>query len=67
MVLSFPTPLSEISQGSNLVRLTFRLSPKGLITPGIYSYFGAHNVEKVRVVKYIVIYGQIKAADQIHC
>ena len=27
----------------------------------------AHNVRKVRVVKYIVVYGQIKAADQKYC
>ena len=27
----------------------------------------AHNVRKVQVVKYIVVYGQIKAADQKYC
>ena len=27
-------------------------------------WFRAHNVRKVRVVKYIFVYGQIKAADE---
>ena len=35
-----------------------------VLTAGFYSDSRAHNVRKVRVVKYIVVYGQIKAADQ---
>ena len=34
-----------------------------VLTAGFYCSW-AHNVRKVRVVKYIVVYGQIKAADQ---
>ena len=35
-----------------------------VLTAGFYCVSRAHNVRKVRVVKYIVVYGQIKAADQ---
>ena len=35
-----------------------------VLTAGFYCDSRAHNVRKVRVVKYIVVYGQIKAADQ---
>ena len=38
-----------------------------LLTAGFYCDSRAHNVRKVRVVKYIVVYGQIKAADQEYC
>ena len=38
-----------------------------VLTAGFYSDSWAHNVQKVRVVKYIVVYGQIKAADQKYC
>ena len=38
-----------------------------VLTAGFYCDSRAHNVRKVRVVKYIVIYGQIKAADQKYC
>ena len=34
---------------------------------GFYCDTRAHNARKVRVVKYIVVYGQIKAADQKYC
>ena len=37
------------------------------LTAGFYYDSRAHNVRKVRVVKYIVVYGQIKAADQKYC
>ena len=35
-----------------------------VLTAGFYCDSRAHNVRKVRVVKYIDVYGQIKAADQ---
>ena len=35
-----------------------------VLTAGLYCYSRAHNVRKVGMVKYIVVYGQIKAADQ---
>ena len=35
-----------------------------VLTAGFYSDSRPHNVRKVRVVKYIAVYGQIKAADQ---
>ena len=35
-----------------------------VLTASFYYDSRAHNVRKVRVVKYIVVYGQIKAADQ---
>ena len=35
-----------------------------VLTAGFDCDSRAHNVRKVRVVKYIVVYGQIKAADQ---
>jgi len=38
-----------------------------LLTTGFYCDSRAHNVRKVRVVKYIVVYGQIKAADEKYC
>ena len=38
-----------------------------LLTAGFYCDSRAHNVRKVRVVKYIVVYGQIRAADQKYC
>ena len=38
-----------------------------VLTAGFYFDSRAHNVWKVRVVKYIVVYGQIKAADQNYC
>ena len=38
-----------------------------LLTAGFYCDSRAHNVRKVRVVKYMVVYGQIKAADQKYC
>ena len=38
-----------------------------VLTAGFYCDSRAHNVRKVRVVKYIVVYGQIKAADQKYC
>ena len=38
-----------------------------VIIAGFYCDSRAHNVRKVRVVKYIVVYGQIKAADQKYC
>ena len=38
-----------------------------VLTAGFYSDSRAHNVRKVQVVKYIVVYGQIKAADQKYC
>ena len=38
-----------------------------VLTAGFYCYSRAHNVRKVRVVKYIVVYGQIKVADQKYC
>ena len=38
-----------------------------VLTAGFYCESQAHNVQKVRVVKYIVVYGQIKAADQKYC
>ena len=38
-----------------------------VLTSGFYCDSRAHNVRKVRVVKYIVVYGQIKAADQKYC
>ena len=38
-----------------------------VLTAGFYCASRAHDVRKVRVVKYIVVYGQIKAADQKYC
>ena len=38
-----------------------------VLTADFYCDSRAHNVGKVRVVKYIVVYGQIKAADQKYC
>ena len=38
-----------------------------VLTAGFYLDSRAHNVGKVWVVKYIVVYGQIKAADQKYC
>ena len=35
-----------------------------VLTAGFYCYPRAHHVWKLRVVKYIVVYSQIKAADQ---
>ena len=35
-----------------------------VLTAGFYCDSRAHNARKVRVVKYIVVYSQIKAADQ---
>ena len=37
------------------------------IIAGFYCDSRAHNFRKVRVVKYIVVYGQIKAAAQKYC
>ena len=41
--------------------------PSKVLTAGFYSDSRAHNVRKVRVVKYSVVYGQIKAADKKYC
>ena len=38
-----------------------------VLTAGFYCDSRAHNVRKVRVVKYISGYGQIKATDQKYC
>ena len=38
-----------------------------VLTAGFYCDSRAHNIRKVRVVKYIVVYDQIKAADQKYC
>ena len=38
-----------------------------VLTAGFYCDSRTHNVRKVRVVKYISGYGQIKAADQKYC
>ena len=38
-----------------------------VLTAGFYCDSRAHNVLKVRVVKYTVVYSQIKAADQKYC
>ena len=38
-----------------------------VLTAGFYCDSRAHNVGKVRLVKYIVVYGQIKVADQKYC
>ena len=38
-----------------------------VLTAGFYCDSRAHDVRKVRVVKYIVVYGQIKAAEQKYC
>ena len=38
-----------------------------VLTAGFYCDFRAHNVRKVRAVKYIVVYGQMNAADQKYC
>ena len=38
-----------------------------VLTAGFYCDFRAHNVRKVRAVKYIAVYGQMKAADQKYC
>ena len=38
-----------------------------VLTAGFYCDSWAHNVRKVRVVKYIVVSGQIKAANQKYC
>ena len=40
-----------------------RLARSGL-NCWFYGDFRTHNVTKVRVLKYIFVYGQIKAADQ---
>ena len=34
---------------------------------GFYCDSRAHNVRKVRVVQFIAVYGQVKAADQKYC
>ena len=34
------------------------------VAAGFYCDYRAHNAQEVSVVKYIVVYGQIKAADQ---
>ena len=54
------------SRTSNFARLTFRLFRNGF-NRWFYCNSRAHNDRKVRVVKYIVVYGQIKAADQKYC
>ena len=55
----------------NLVRQTSRDLHSNcfamVLTAGFYCDSRAHNVRKVRVVKYIVVSGQIKAADQKYC
>ena len=38
-----------------------------VLTTGFYCDSWAHKVRKVRMVKYIVVYGQIKAADKKYC
>ena len=38
-----------------------------ILTAGLYCDSRAHKVRKVRVVKYMVVCGQIKAADQKYC
>ena len=38
-----------------------------ILTAGLYCDCRAHKVLKVRVVKYMVVCGQIKAADQKYC
>ena len=38
-----------------------------VLTAGFYCDSRAHNVRKVRGVKYIAVYGQIKAADKEYC
>ena len=38
-----------------------------VLTAGFYCDFRAHNVRKVRAVKYTVVYGQMNAADQKYC
>jgi len=64
--LSVPSPVSR-----NLARQTSRDlhldSFVMVLTAGFYCDSRVHNVRKVRVVKYIVIYGQTKAADQKYC
>ena len=35
-----------------------------VLAAGFYLDYQAHNAQEVSVVKYIVVYGQIKAADQ---
>ena len=54
------------SRPSNFARLTFRLFRNGF-NCRFYCDSSAHNVRKVRGVRYIVVYGQIKAADQKYC
>ena len=38
-----------------------------VLIAGFYCDSRAHNIRKVRVVKYIVVHGQIKAADREYC
>ena len=38
-----------------------------VLAAGFYHDYRAHNAQEVSVVKYIVVYGQIKAADQKYC
>ena len=38
-----------------------------VLTAGFYCDSWAHSVRKIRVVKYIVVYDQIKAPDQKYC
>ena len=35
-----------------------------VLAAGFYRDYQAHNAQEVSVVKYIAVYGQIKAADQ---
>ena len=62
---------SEESMSRNLARQISRdlLSDcfAMVSTAGFYCDSRAHNVWKVRVVKYIVVYRQIKAADKKYC
>ena len=64
-VIPFPFPDS----GFHVLVLPARrhLCYPVVLTAGFYSDSRAHNVGKVRVVKYLVVYGQIKAADQKYC
>ena len=57
--------MSRVSRTSNSARLTVMSDCFAMVlTAGFYCDSRAHNVRKVRVVKYILVYGQIKAADQ---
>ena len=38
-----------------------------VLTAGFYCDSRAHKAQKVRVVKYVVVYGQINAADKKYC